>query len=206
MGNPVTPSTRPSPLALPSAAAASIRPSASADPSPGGQRQRVILTGAVARGRGDRVRLFDKRCRRGEFAGQHVHPGPEDERRWKHGQCAGLTGLPHHDGGQLMPDLVVPQLAAADSCTIGKPSDIEPGPGRRSAVACSHMSSNAVRSARQPALAPPVIRSPCRSAGSRSAGEASVPGRPRRAPPRPPGQGVGSPSRPAYMAAASASR
>ena len=98
---------------------------------------------------------------------------------------------------------------AADSCTMAKPSDIQRSPGHRSGGAVTTMSSNAVRSRRRTgASAPPMIRSamPLRR---RSIGRCELrhPALSQRVPLRrhlP--VAAGSPSRPAYMAAASASR
>ena len=109
--NPLSPTNRPSPLAIPSAAAASIKSDrVGGNPPPGGEIQRVILHRRVAGRRGDRVGLFDKPCRRGEFAPVHVDAGPVGERRWQHRQRAGVTCAPDHVGGDLLQDRVVPEF------------------------------------------------------------------------------------------------
>ena len=205
----MTPSTRPSPLAVPSATAASIKPARQPE-SPASKPGTVSGTsGACSPWRRRSSRLFDKCCRRGEFACVHVGPCPEGERRRKYSQCTGVTRLPDDDGGQLMLNARRPTVRQQRiPGTIAKPNGIQ----RRAwpSFCSAGLAHELQRGAQRVGTSAPVTADPVRHAAQQKVDRSlqlRYPTDGGRVPRRPhPPSARGSPSRPAYMTAASASR
>ena len=79
----------------------------------GGEQQATVRREAAPGHVGDRLRLFDLRHGRGEVAGEEARPGERVERDWKLRERAGIAGELDLADGQLVPDLVVPELVGS---------------------------------------------------------------------------------------------
>src|SRR6476660_1446059 len=110
-------------------------------PAPGGEEQRGVSERSVA-GRGrDRIRLLDQRRGRGELPSVYVHAGAVFEAYRKDVERSGLASEPDRVSGQVVPRLVVPQVAGEEPC--------QPKPAQGVALTAQRLTSKRLQGAHQ---------------------------------------------------------
>ena len=170
------------------------------------RRSQAYTSARVAGCDRDRVRLLDQRRGRGELPAEQVHARPVDERDGKQGECAGVPGQLHRASGERVERVVVPQLEHGHRLDDRRQQE----PAHDRFVTVERLGHD--RLEREPAAAarprrvPPCTGAPGRRERGRSIAAAAAP-RARLGPPRQPASTPESAStRPAYIAAPSASR
>ena len=79
--------------------------------APGDEQQRGVPRGRITCGLRDRIGLLDQRRGSGELSSVHMHSRAVGKGKGKEGERAGLASKPDRASCQLMPQLVVPQVA-----------------------------------------------------------------------------------------------